>query len=305
MLPKFFSTCDPSEEQHPTVDSSSKMAGKEAIVTVQDAMSDYKEKQSAHYANGSIDTTGQSTSPLNRPMLRRQMQSSDGNDDEDLTQLGLRWQMIRQNVLLRYVIYIVPVAILLAIPIVLCATVYKGKKIITKFTVESQTQIYSSNVTSIDPAAVEGATIYNNTASTVYQQTKTPDDNGGIHLLGLFIWIEVVWVLLWVAKLLAQAVPIVFQTVGGAIHTGMRRRSASSTAASFAHCASTSGPNTSTGFFACCNFAASVCRSSVDGTPACWTFRSIRYRAVSGAGLSQSSYGIETYTGPGAGALAV
>jgi hypothetical protein len=198
------------------------MAGKGAIVTVQDAMSDYQEKQSNHYPSGSVDMARKSSSPINRPRALRQLSDSD-SDDEGLTQLGIKWQRIRKNVLLRYIIYIVPVAILLAIPIVLCATVYKDKKIISKFKTEVQTPIFSSNVTSVEPASANGTALYNTTASAIYQQTTTTDDKDGIHLLGLFIWIEVIWVLLWVAKLLAQAVPIIFQTVGGAIHTGLRK----------------------------------------------------------------------------------
>lgn len=200
------------------------MAAKEAIATVQDAMSDYQEKRGHIYPNGSVDMGRKSSSPINERRLRPARQLSDHlGEEEGLTQLGIRWQRLRKNVLLRYIIYIVPVAILLAIPIILCATVYKDKKIISKIKNSSQTPIYSSNITSIEPASGEGATTYNITASTVYTQTSTTDDKDGIHLLGLFVWIEVVWVLLWVAKLLAQAVPIVFQTVGGAIHTGIRK----------------------------------------------------------------------------------
>jgi small-conductance mechanosensitive channel len=202
------------------------MAAKGAIVTVQDAVSDYQEKRSNHFPDDSIDAGRKmSTTPINREAFApsRRLTDTDMEEEPGLTQLGLKWQRIRRNVLLRYIIYIVPVAIMLAIPIVLCATVYRDKKIISKFTTQSQTPIFSSNVTSIEPNGANGATTYNNTASTVYSETTKIDVDGGIHLLGLFVWIEVVWVLLWVAKLLAQAVPIVFQTVGGAIHTGIRK----------------------------------------------------------------------------------
>jgi len=46
-----------------------------------------------------------------------------------------------------------------------------------------------------------------------------------VRLLGLFIWIEVVWVGLWVCKLIASALPIVFQGVCGLISTGIRKYS--------------------------------------------------------------------------------
>ena len=44
-----------------------------------------------------------------------------------------------------------------------------------------------------------------------------------VPLVGLFIWIEMIWVLLWVAKLLSQVAPIVFQAVCGVISTGIRK----------------------------------------------------------------------------------
>lgn len=44
-------------------------------------------------------------------------------------------------------------------------------------------------------------------------------------ILGLFIWIEIVWLALWVCKLVAQAVPIVFQFACGLISTGIRKYS--------------------------------------------------------------------------------
>ncbi|EXJ79106.1 hypothetical protein A1O3_08607 [Capronia epimyces CBS 606.96] len=144
------------------------------------------------------------------------------NDNEGLTTLGIQWQRLTRNVLIRYIVYIVPVAILLAIPIILFATVYKGRKIGTKFSDTSLSPVYTANITSVGNGSGNVTSVVNNTAETVYQQSQTHVDNG-IHYLGLFIWIEVVWVLLWVAKLLAQLVPIVFQTVAGAIHKGMRK----------------------------------------------------------------------------------
>ncbi|KAH0836088.1 hypothetical protein AYO21_02728 [Fonsecaea monophora] len=203
------------------------MVVKDAIVTVQDAMSDYQDKQSTHYTTRSIEMTRQSSSPINRVPYTTQRQLTDSDtDDEGLTQLGMKWQRIRRNVLLRYIIYIVPVAVLLAIPIVLFATVYKDSRIMSTYKTTSTTPLTTTNVTHVDPvtgnSTSDVTSLYNTTTATIYE-TTTHTEHRGIRLLGLFIWIEVVWVLLWVAKLLAQAVPIVFQTVGGAIHTGIRK----------------------------------------------------------------------------------
>ena len=46
---------------------------------------------------------------------------------------------------------------------------------------------------------------------------------GGVRLLGLFIWIEMIWVLLWISKLFSQAAPIVFQAVCGVISGCIRK----------------------------------------------------------------------------------
>lgn len=125
-------------------------------------------------------------------------------DDGDgaLTTLGIRWEQLRQNVLVRYTIYIVPAAVALAIPLILFATVFKTSMITSTISTAST----------------------NSTLSTTSTQAKNAT-HGGIHILGLFIWIEVIWVMLWIAKLLAKLVPILFQSVAGSIRTGIRKYS--------------------------------------------------------------------------------
>ena len=56
---------------------------------------------------------------------------------------------------------------------------------------------------------------------TVYKDARA----GNIRLLGLFIWLEIVWVGLWICKLLAKALPLVFQAACGLISTGIRKYS--------------------------------------------------------------------------------
>lgn len=89
---------------------------------------------------------------------------------------GLR-QRLFKNVLVRYCIYIVPVAAILIIPVVLYATKWRQRTI------------------------------------------------GGIHGLGLFIYVEILWVSLWIAKLLAAALPFLFQGIGGLFSVGIRKYS--------------------------------------------------------------------------------
>lgn len=56
---------------------------------------------------------------------------------------------------------------------------------------------------------------------TIYKNARA----GNIRLLGLFIWLEAVWVGLWVCKLLAKALPVVFQAACGLVSTGIRKYS--------------------------------------------------------------------------------
>lgn len=55
--------------------------------------------------------------------------------------------------------------------------------------------------------------------ATKYKDTRAD----GIRLLGLFIWIQILWVSLWIAKLVAAAVPYIFQGLCGLISTGVRK----------------------------------------------------------------------------------
>jgi small-conductance mechanosensitive channel len=100
-------------------------------------------------------------------------------DDEDaLTKIGnFLWKIHSANVLTRYALYILPVAALLAVPLILTDTVYKDAKA------------------------------------------------GEVRLLGIFVWLEVIWGSLWICKLCAQAVPYIFQAACGLISTGIRKYS--------------------------------------------------------------------------------
>lgn len=56
---------------------------------------------------------------------------------------------------------------------------------------------------------------------TIYKHERA----GGIRLLGLFIWLEIIWLSLWACKLCAKALPILFQAACGLISTGIRKYS--------------------------------------------------------------------------------
>ncbi|KAK5724398.1 hypothetical protein LTR15_004443 [Elasticomyces elasticus] len=127
---------------------------------------------------------------LQRPVLGRRRTSGmvgetitdhklgyEGEEDA-LTKVGnFLWKIHGASIITRYALYVIPVAALLAVPLVLTATVYADSRA------------------------------------------------GDIRLLGLFVWIEVLWVGLWVCKLVATALPIVFQAACGVISTGIRKYS--------------------------------------------------------------------------------
>lgn len=99
-------------------------------------------------------------------------------EEDAFTKVGnFFWKIHTTNVLTRYALYILPVATLLAIPLILTDTVY------------------------------------------------TKAHAGNVRLLGLFVWIEVIWLGLWVCKLCAKAMPILFQAACGLISTGIRKYS--------------------------------------------------------------------------------
>ena len=57
--------------------------------------------------------------------------------------------------------------------------------------------------------------------ATVYKHANIQ----GIHLYGLFVWLEIVWSSLWVAKLVAKQLPRLFRLCCGVISAGTRKHS--------------------------------------------------------------------------------
>jgi len=101
-------------------------------------------------------------------------------DDEDgtLTVMGKLYSAIYNfSVVTRYFLYVLPLALVIAAPIVVGATVDK------------------------------------------------PAEIGGVSLVRFFIWVEVVWLSLWVSKLVAQFLPYAFQFLCGIVSSGTRKYS--------------------------------------------------------------------------------
>ncbi|KAL4862875.1 hypothetical protein BDV12DRAFT_178298 [Aspergillus spectabilis] len=99
-------------------------------------------------------------------------------EDGTVTRLGRFYQSVLNfSIITRYMIYVAPLAALIAIPIIIGAT------------------------------AAQDATI------------------GGVSLPWFFTWIEVVWVSLWVCKLVAKLIPFIFQFLCGIVSSGTRKYS--------------------------------------------------------------------------------
>ncbi|KXT04278.1 hypothetical protein AC578_7948 [Pseudocercospora eumusae] len=57
--------------------------------------------------------------------------------------------------------------------------------------------------------------------ATVYANAKA----GDFRLLGIFIWIEIIWVALWICKVIAHSLPFIFEATAGLVSGGIRKYS--------------------------------------------------------------------------------
>ncbi len=101
-----------------------------------------------------------------------------GEDDEEgsLTQMGMIYdRILNYSIVTRYFLYVLPIAFVIAIPIVIGAT-----------------------------AAPEAVI-------------------GGVRIVWFFTWLEIVWLSIWVSKLVARSLPWVFQFLCGIVSSGTRK----------------------------------------------------------------------------------
>ncbi|KAF3916318.1 hypothetical protein ABW21_db0203931 [Orbilia brochopaga] len=143
---------------------------------------------------GSIKTDEKEHHPFNRPQsaidplssyektggkrrLIRDGRRGLGDGEEDtLTKLGQIYEKILNfSFITRWLIYIAPLALCLAIPIIVGATAALNARI------------------------------------------------GGVRLVWFFAWLEIVWCSLWISKLAAKLLPILFRHLIGVVSTGTRK----------------------------------------------------------------------------------
>ncbi|KAI9886920.1 MAG: hypothetical protein M1823_001289 [Watsoniomyces obsoletus] len=115
-------------------------------------------------------------SVIGRRVKKVKEDGEDSDDERQVTKMGKFYEKILNfSVVTRYMVYVVPLSLLIAIPIIIGASVAR------------------------------------------------PAEIGGVRIVWFFTWVEIVWLSLWVSKLFAQAVPVVFQFLCGIVSSGTRK----------------------------------------------------------------------------------
>lgn len=105
-----------------------------------------------------------------------QSRESKDKDDGTLNSVGRFYKKVyNASVITRYFIYVAPLALAIAVPIIVGATVAPKARI------------------------------------------------GGVKIVWFFTWVEVIWVSLWVSKLVARFLPRLFQFLSGVVSSGTRK----------------------------------------------------------------------------------
>ncbi|KAL8687688.1 MAG: hypothetical protein Q9218_006212 [Villophora microphyllina] len=102
--------------------------------------------------------------------------TNDDGEEDTLTQMGKIYEKILKfSIVTRYFLYVLPLALIIAVPIIIDATTLKKHSL------------------------------------------------GGVRIVWFFAWVEIVWLSLWVSKLVAKALPYVFQFLCGIVSSGTRK----------------------------------------------------------------------------------
>lgn len=135
-------------------------------------------------ANGGVEDEKAANGPDGTKIgmrRRKRVDTAEARQAEDpsdgsMNRMGRIYSAVMNfSVITRYFVYVLPLAVLFAIPIIVGAT------------------------------AAPNANI------------------GGVRLVWFFTWIEIVWLSLWIAKIVAHFLPIVFQFLCGIVSSGTRK----------------------------------------------------------------------------------
>lgn len=114
--------------------------------------------------------------------------NSYGSDEFSLNFMGRLYNtIIGFSVVTRYLVYIVPVGLLLAVPLILLPLIKHDQDTVGSYTVDG-----------------------------VVSQTGPP-------MIELFLWIELAWLMCWAGKLVAHFLPPVFMFLCGVVSSGTRK----------------------------------------------------------------------------------
>jgi hypothetical protein len=136
---------------------------------------------------------------------------------------------LMDNEIVRYTLYIIPVAIIIAIPLTLYCTIWKTHAwsasvpaSTTVITAGSNTTLKGGNIIN---GTFTGGTFVNGhlvngtvTGGVVQAETLVK-----LHKKGMLVWVELCWAFLWIAKILATLLPSIFGFVSGMVTTGLRK----------------------------------------------------------------------------------
>ncbi|KAJ6786368.1 hypothetical protein PWT90_02855 [Aphanocladium album] len=144
-----------------------------------------------HAHNGSNDSNGEKSGHHGR---RRKI-APDGlkrkgtGDGAERNALGRLYEkIVGFSVVTRYMVYVVPVGILLAVPIVILVVTGNRDKLPVGKGTNSQDEVKN------------GPTLFN-----------------------IFLWVEITWLTLWAAKLVAILLPNIFMALSGIVSAGVRK----------------------------------------------------------------------------------
>lgn len=112
-----------------------------------------------------------------RRKAAKDKKGTEGDGEEDaLNRMGHIYNKILNfSIVTRYFLYVLPLAVLIAVPIIIGATAARHAQM------------------------------------------------GCVHITWIFAWVEIVWLSLWVSKLVAQALPAIFQFLCGIVSSGTRK----------------------------------------------------------------------------------
>ena len=111
-----------------------------------------------------------------RKAVKKQTQGGEDADGKTVNKMGMIYNTILNfSVVTRYLVYVLPVALVISLPIIIGAT------------------------------AAQNATM------------------GGVRIVWIFSWLLIVWLSLWVSKLVAKCLPAVFQFLCGIVSSGTRK----------------------------------------------------------------------------------